>query len=151
MCLHCKSFENTWRKWEIAHDIFSFSHSVLYPFWELSAIFIKCEIVDCKLFQFGRVLNLSLGKRLIPFMNGINEERKKTLLKKTKMLNRFSVLPALFQSPSFSYSLTLSQTTNFGLYQTERVCRWQFQVWWKCLKVFEIGRKHRWKRRNCSL
>ena len=34
---------------------FSFSHSVFYPFGELSAIFIKFEIVVCKLFQFGRV------------------------------------------------------------------------------------------------
>ena len=29
---------------------FSFSHSVFYPFGELSAIFIKFEIVVCKLF-----------------------------------------------------------------------------------------------------
>ena len=34
---------------------FSFSHSVFYCFGELSAIFIKFEIVFCKLFQFGRV------------------------------------------------------------------------------------------------
>ena len=33
---------------------FSFSCSVFYPFGELSAIFIKLEIVVCKLFQFGR-------------------------------------------------------------------------------------------------
>ena len=35
---------------------FSFSHSVFYPFGELSAIFIKCRIVVCKLFQFGKSL-----------------------------------------------------------------------------------------------
>ena len=34
---------------------FSFSHSVFYPFRELSAIDIKFEIVVCKLYQFGRV------------------------------------------------------------------------------------------------
>ena len=34
---------------------FSFSHSVFYPFRELSAIFVAFEIVICKLFQFGRV------------------------------------------------------------------------------------------------
>ena len=34
---------------------FSFSHSVFYLFKEHSAIFIKFEIVVCKLFQFGRV------------------------------------------------------------------------------------------------
>ena len=32
---------------------FSFSHSVFYPLEELSAIFIKFEIVVCKLFGFG--------------------------------------------------------------------------------------------------
>ena len=34
---------------------FSFPHSVFYSFWEHSAIFIKFEIVVCKLFQFERV------------------------------------------------------------------------------------------------
>ena len=43
---------------------FSFSHSVFYPFWELSAIFVKWKNVVCKLFQFGRVQNLSFGKGL---------------------------------------------------------------------------------------
>ena len=32
---------------------FSFSHSVFYPFGELSAFFIELKIVVCKLFQFG--------------------------------------------------------------------------------------------------
>ena len=34
---------------------FSFSHSVFHSFGEPSAIFVKFEIVVCKLFQFGRV------------------------------------------------------------------------------------------------
>ena len=34
---------------------FSFSNSVFFPIGELSAIFIKFEIVICKLFQFGKV------------------------------------------------------------------------------------------------
>ena len=34
---------------------FAFYHSVFYPFGDLSVIFIKFEIVICKLFQFGRV------------------------------------------------------------------------------------------------
>ena len=38
-------------------------------------------------------------------------------------------------------TLTLSQTTNFRLYQTERVCRKQFQVPSKWQKVPQIGRK----------
>ena len=39
-------------------------------------------------------------------------------------------------------TLTLSQTTNFRLFQTERVCRRQFQIWWKWQKALEMGRKH---------
>ena len=43
---------------------FPFSHSVFYPFGELSTLFIKSEIVVCKLFKFGRAQNLSFGKGL---------------------------------------------------------------------------------------
>ena len=38
--------------------------------------------------------------------------------------------------------LTLSQTTNFRLFQTERVCRRQFQIWWQWQKMCQTGRKH---------
>ena len=34
---------------------FPFSHCVFFPFGKLSAIFIECEIVVCKIFQFGSV------------------------------------------------------------------------------------------------
>ena len=37
--------------------------------------------------------------------------------------------------------LTLSQTTNFGLCQTERLCRRQFHIWWKWQTVLQRGRK----------
>ena len=47
--------------------------------------------------------------------------------------------------------LTLSQTTNFRLFQTERVCRGQFQIWWQWQKVLQKVRKHCGKRRNYSL
>ena len=47
--------------------------------------------------------------------------------------------------------LSLSQTTIFRLFQTERGCRRQFQIWWKLPKVLRKGRKHCGKRRNCSL
>ena len=35
---------------------FSFTHSVFYSIWELSAIFIEFKIFICELFQFGQVL-----------------------------------------------------------------------------------------------
>ena len=47
--------------------------------------------------------------------------------------------------------LTLSQTTHFRPFQTERVCRRQFQIWWKWQKALQKGRKHCGERRNCSL
>ena len=47
---------------------FFFSHIVFYPFVEISAIFIKLEIVVCKLSQFGPVkIKLSFGKGLTVF------------------------------------------------------------------------------------
>ena len=50
---------NLWEK-EKLHIIinFSFSLIIFYHFGELYAIFIKFEIVVCKLFQLGRVWNL---------------------------------------------------------------------------------------------
>ena len=44
--------------------------------------------------------------------------------------------------------LTHYQMTNFRLFQTERVCRRQFQIW---QKVIQTGRKRCGKRRNCLL
>ena len=37
--------------------------------------------------------------------------------------------------------LTLSQMTNFRLFQIERVCRQQFQNWWQWQKILQMGRK----------
>ena len=48
-------------------------------------------------------------------------------------------------------ALTHYQTTNFRLFQTERVCRRQFQILQKWKKVIQTGRKHCGKRRNCLL
>ena len=53
--------------------------------------------------------------------------------------------------PLIKRDLTLSQTTLFRIVQIERVCRRQFQIWWKWQKVIQMGRKHCGKRRNCSL
>ena len=57
-CLQYES-SKTKTRWEkeklLIMSNFSFSYSVFYPFGELSAVFIECEIVICKLFEFGRV------------------------------------------------------------------------------------------------
>ena len=66
MCLQNKSLKTLREKEKLlVTSNFSFSYRVFYPFGELSSIFIKIKIVLCKLFQFGRVKNLSLGKGLI--------------------------------------------------------------------------------------
>ena len=57
-CLLYKSFENTIGKREIAHN-FSFSH-----FFLPSTIFIKFEIVVCKLFQSMKSFNFIWSKIL---------------------------------------------------------------------------------------
>ena len=45
-----------WEKDELlVTSSLSFSHNVFYLFGKRSAIFIKFEIVVCKLFQFGRI------------------------------------------------------------------------------------------------
>ena len=48
----------------------------------------------------------------------------------------------------FNAMLTLSQTTNSRLFQTERFCSRQFQIWWKWQKVLQTGRKHYGKRKK---
>ena len=65
-CLQYKSFENLCKKEKLLlTSNFSFSHSVFYPFEKLSSIFTKFEIIVSKLFQSGRVENLSFGKGLM--------------------------------------------------------------------------------------
>ena len=48
----------------------------------------------------------------------------------------------------FFVVLTLFQTTNFRLFQTQGVCTQQFQNWWKWCKIVLKGRKHCGKRRK---
>ena len=64
--VHSSSLLKTlWKKEKLLVTTnFSFSHSVFYPFGELSAIFIKFEIVVSKVFQFGRVIMVFFGKRV---------------------------------------------------------------------------------------
>ena len=60
-------------------------------------------------------------------------------------------LPSYQTTVIWNSKLTLSKTTIFRLFQTERVCRRQFQFWSKWQNVFQTSRKHGGKRRNCSL
>ena len=57
MCLQYKSTDNTAEKGEIAlnEQFLLFPHSVFVHSENSLPIFIKFEIVVCKLFEFGRV------------------------------------------------------------------------------------------------
>ena len=109
---------------------------------------------------------LQLGKRIFlffPFTNLKNKgfwkrcEKKKMLVTSIFSFSHNVFYPYQIKFKFFSHIchlqmlLTHYQTTNFRLFQTERVCRRQFQIWRKWLKVIQTGRKHCGKRRNCSL
>ena len=75
-CLQYKSFKKMWEKEKLlVTSNFSFSNSVFNPFRELSAIFIKFEIVVCHPFEFWSVcLKFAVWERvkaqkLITFWN----------------------------------------------------------------------------------
>ena len=82
-CVCRTSLKTTVGKGEIAqNEPFLLFPQCFLPIWKLDAIFIKFEIVLCSLFQFGRVKNLSFGKRLIHFTlaDAINMTESKMLL-----------------------------------------------------------------------
>ena len=58
-------------------------------------------------------------------------------------------LPIFSWMDSSLQGLTLSQTKNYRLFQTKRVCRGQFERWRKWQKVFQKDKKHCRKRGNC--
>ena len=59
--------------------------------------------------------------------------------------------PVAWRDYCMEHWLTHYQMTYIRLFQTERVCRRQFQIWRKWKKVIETGRKHCGKRWNCLL
>ena len=80
LCLRfcSKSLSKTlWEKEKLlVTSNFSFSRSFFFnPFGELYDILIKHEIVVCKLFQFGRVLNGSFGTGLIHLPKNVELHR----------------------------------------------------------------------------
>ena len=60
-----RSFENTERKGEIArNEQFLLFPQCFLPIWITFCLFYRIKLVVYKLFQFGRVSNLSFGKGL---------------------------------------------------------------------------------------
>ena len=82
MCLQYKSFENTVGKEEIAHNgQFLLFPLCFLPFGELSTIFLKFEIVSCKLFSLEDSKICCLGKGLTLQHNADLNLRNKILEK----------------------------------------------------------------------
>ena len=77
---------------------FSFSCSVFYPFGKLSTVFIEFKIVVCKIFQFGRVQTLSLGKELKrKYCNDSSQGRFKIF---TRIVKTSSCMETAYRSTS---------------------------------------------------
>ena len=72
----------------------------------------------------------------------MKKECKSSIIKNHKITEK-----RFFDAVPFTHH----ETTNFRLFQIERVCRQQFQIWRKWQKVIQTGRKHCGKRRNCLL
>ena len=62
-------WKTLWEKEKLLATSNFFSHSVFYAFGKLSAIITIFKVVVCKLFQCGRVSNLSFGKGLTKLSN----------------------------------------------------------------------------------
>ena len=80
-----------------------------------------------------------------------SQNRKYRRKKRNCLVWAISLFPTVFSKDLYCIHLTLSQTTNFRLFQSERVCRRQFYIGSKWQKVLQKGRKQCGKRRNCSL
>ena len=89
---------------------FSFSHSVFYLLWELSAFFIKFEIVVCKLFEFGTVWNLLFGKGL----NSLLLERSDDLSNKYVNCHCDSTEESSETCHSFNLTMKINQSKSIN-------------------------------------
>ena len=83
----------------------------------------------------GKILNMTNLKTFADDKSNVTQNiiyvfnRVENIVKKEKNASyqHFLLFPQHLQKLSLS-GLTLSQTTNFRLFQTERVCRQQFQI-----------------------
>ena len=134
-------------------SILSFSNDVVFFFQSMDflkkkgyRIFRQCKMSSCVRIESAHFLCHFFS--YLPGISNCNCTRHKAVIEP------YSVKRGLIEFANKidrNTMLTLSQTMNFRLFQTERVCRWQFQIWWKWQKTFQMGRKYCGKRRNCSL
>ena len=114
------------------------------------------SVIDSGLFGWHFLLLMNYSWSIL--IGNLSIFLRKIMLYLSQVCCHFFFLPAdtsikshHFSKSSLAGTLTHYQTTNFRLFQTKKVCRWQFQIWRKWQKVIQMGRKHCGKRRNCSL
>ena len=137
MCQQYKSIKKTlWEKEKLlVKSNFSFFQCFLL-IWRTFCYFHQIWNCHLQTLSVWKCLKFVIWERLkVLSANSINSEKAKIFMAFYGLVN----------------GLTLSQRTNFKLFETERLWRRQFKIWWKWQKVFPMGRKHCGKRRNCSL
>ena len=159
--------------------MFSIPPKANFNFW-VTCIVSSANVVNLdqsKILVFGKECILPLKENKIPDLsqlkntlritkNCVTKTMEFTIERVDKIVRKgenagcqhFLVFPQCFQKhyskvllAFWTACLTLSQTTNFRLFQTEWVCTKQFQIWRKYQKFIETGRKRCGKRINCSL
>ena len=122
-------------------DCFRRKHRAIFVATSVVIVVMKKNFDIIKyLCNYGRYLQVSNMDKITTIKRGTYTKRKGSPIIKIHIWHR-TLCPIL----------TLSQTTNFRLFQTERVYSRQFQIRWKWQKMPQTCGKHCGKRRNCSL
>ena len=95
-------------------------------------------------------LGMVLWLRVLHVTYRIQVHQLSTSCFTTSFIFRYNMVTWQISATCCGAIFTHYHTTNFRLFQTERVCRQQFQIWQKWQKVILTGRKHCGKKRNCS-
>ena len=139
MCLQYKSFANTVEKGEIAcNEQFLLFPECLLSFWKTFCHFHRIQNCRLQILWVWKSLNFIIWEKV-------------NLLSNDKSLAWPNVKGFADNTNDEICLLTFCQMTNVKLFQTERVCRRQFQIWWKWQIVLQISRRHCGNRRNCLL
>ena len=128
--LHVCSTENTVDIGEIAQSNFFLSHSVFYSFGEIFDIFIKFEIVVCKLFKFWKSLKFIVWEKVKVYQKlsylrrsfQFGPVQHLVIWKRVKMCNGLDlyILETIPANNPMSNSTT---PQNFGVVQIENISR----------------------------
>ena len=139
---HLQSVHNLSSKWQILmHFTFGSNFIQLIVYWWFHFVARNCKNLKLSMYNYlkliqTKILYFHFLVHHVKFVSFWTHFLHWTIIKKS--------------CPNLCMCLTHYQMTNFRLFQTERVCRRQFQIWWKWRKVIQMGRKHSGKRRNCS-